>query len=66
MKRTMQAAVQHAIDDIRLEERPVPEIGPGELLLKTLACGLWLVPHMRLRQRAGKGSTASNEGSDYG
>lgn len=40
MTRTMQAAVQHAIDDIRLEERPIPEIGPGEMLMKTLACGL--------------------------
>ncbi|MCY4292097.1 MAG: zinc-binding dehydrogenase [Roseovarius sp.] len=40
MTRTMQAAVQYAIDDIRIEERPIPRIGPGELLLKTLACGL--------------------------
>lgn len=40
MTRTMQAAVQYAIDDIRLEQRAVPEIGPGEMLLKTLACGL--------------------------
>ena len=40
MTRTMTAAVQYAIDDIRLEERPVPEIKPGELLLKTRACGL--------------------------
>ena len=40
MIKTMQAAVQHAIDDIRLEERPIPAIGPGEMLLKTLACGL--------------------------
>ena len=40
MTRMMQAAVQYRIDDIRVEERPVPEIGPGELLMKTLACGL--------------------------
>lgn len=40
MTNMMKAAVQYAIDDIRLEERPVPEIGPGELLLKTRACGL--------------------------
>ncbi len=40
MRNTMRAAVYHALDDIRLEDRPVPEIGPGELLLKTLACGL--------------------------
>ena len=40
MSNMMKAAVYHAIDDIRIEERPVPEIGPGEMLLKTLACGL--------------------------
>ncbi len=40
MTGTMKAAVKYAIDDIRLEERPIPEIGPGELLLKTRACGL--------------------------
>lgn len=40
MSNMMRAAVQYAIDDIRLEDRPVPAIGPGELLLKTLACGL--------------------------
>ena len=40
MSRTMKAAVYHAIDDIRLEERPVPEIGPGEALIRTIACGL--------------------------
>lgn len=40
MTKTMTAAVYHALDDIRLEERDVPEIGPGEMLLKTLACGL--------------------------
>ena len=37
---SMKAAVQYAIDDIRLESRPVPQIGPGEMLMKTLACGL--------------------------
>lgn len=40
MTRMMQAAVYHALDDIRLERRPVPKIAPGEMLLKTLACGL--------------------------
>jgi L-iditol 2-dehydrogenase len=36
----MKAAIYYAIDDIRLEERPIPEIGPDDLLLKTLASGL--------------------------
>ncbi len=40
MPEMMRAAVYHAIDDIRLEERPVPEIGPDDILLRTLACGL--------------------------
>ena len=40
MKDTMTAAVYHALDDIRIEKRPVPRIGAGEILVKTLACGL--------------------------
>lgn len=36
----MKAAVYHSLEDIRLEERPIPEIGAEEILLKTLACGL--------------------------
>ena len=36
----MRAAVYYRNSDIRIEERPVPEIGPGELLVKTIACGL--------------------------
>jgi len=40
MSPMMQAAVQYGIDDIRIEERPIPAIGPGEMLLKTRVCGL--------------------------
>lgn len=40
MTKMMNAAVYHALDDIRIEQRPVPKIGPGEVLLKMLACGL--------------------------
>ena len=40
MSNMMTAAVYHALDDIRIEQRPVPEIGPDDILLKTLACGL--------------------------
>jgi L-iditol 2-dehydrogenase len=40
MSNMMTAAVYHALDDIRIEQRPIPEIGPDEILLKTLACGL--------------------------
>ncbi|MBS1183833.1 MAG: hypothetical protein H6Q99_3713 [Proteobacteria bacterium] len=40
MSRSMRAAVYYAHDDIRVEDRPVPEIGPGDILLRTLASGL--------------------------
>lgn len=37
---TMQAAVYRGIDDVRVETVPVPEIGPGELLIKVAVCGI--------------------------
>ena len=37
---SMKAAVFHALDDVRIEDRPIPQIGRDEALLKTLACGL--------------------------
>lgn len=37
---TMQAAVLYDVDDIRIEERKIPEIGPGELLVRTRASGI--------------------------
>jgi len=40
MTETMRAAVYYAHDDIRIEDRPIPEIGAGDILLKTLASGL--------------------------
>ncbi len=40
MPEMMKAAVYYAHDDIRVEERPIPEIGPDDILLKTLASGL--------------------------
>ena len=36
----MKAVVYYRNDDVRLEERPVPEIGPGEILVRTEAVGL--------------------------
>ena len=36
----MKAAVYRGANDVRLEELPVPEIGPGEVLLRVEACGL--------------------------
>jgi L-iditol 2-dehydrogenase len=36
----MRAAVYRGIDDVRIETLPVPEIGPGELLVKIHTCGV--------------------------
>jgi L-iditol 2-dehydrogenase len=36
----MRVAVYYNNRDIRIEERPVPQIGPGELLVRVEACGI--------------------------
>ena len=36
----MKAAVLHSFTDIRIEDMPVPEVGPGEALVKMHACGI--------------------------
>jgi len=36
----MKVAKYYARDDIRLEDMPVPQIGPGEILVRVEACGL--------------------------
>jgi len=36
----MRAVEYHTNDDVRIIELPVPEIGPGELLVRVSACGL--------------------------
>jgi L-iditol 2-dehydrogenase len=40
MDRTMRVAVYHNNADIRIEERPVPAIGPGEVLVHIRASGI--------------------------
>jgi L-iditol 2-dehydrogenase len=37
---TMRAVVYRGINDMRLEIVPVPQIGPGELLIKIATCGV--------------------------
>src|SRR5216683_5322540 len=37
---TMLAAVYRGVNDVRLETVPVPEIGPGEILIKVHTCGI--------------------------
>lgn len=36
----MKAVVYHGREDLRLEERPVPDVGPDEVLLKVLSAGI--------------------------
>ena len=37
---TMLAAVYRGVDDVRLETVPVPQIGPGEMLIRVHSCGV--------------------------
>ena len=37
---TMRAAVYRGVDDVRVEEIAVPEIGPGEVLVRIDTCGI--------------------------
>src|SRR5271165_701485 len=37
---TMKAVVYHGMNDVRLEEVSVPEIGPGEILVRVHTCGI--------------------------
>ncbi|RMF25441.1 MAG: sorbitol dehydrogenase [Deltaproteobacteria bacterium] len=36
----MRVARLYRLDDVRVEDAPVPEIGPGEALVRTRACGI--------------------------
>jgi L-iditol 2-dehydrogenase len=50
---TMRVAVYYSNRDVRIEERPVPAIGPGEILVKVLAsgiCGSDVMEWYRLRK----------------
>ena len=38
--RQMKAAVYHGREDVRLETVPVPQIGPGEILVRVHTCGI--------------------------
>ena len=40
MRDTQRVAVYYNNRDVRIEERPVPKIGPGELLMRVEACGI--------------------------
>lgn len=36
----MRAAVLHAVGDLRVEDRPIPQPGPGEALVRVTVCGV--------------------------
>ena len=36
----MRAAVYRGVNDVRMEEVPVPEVGPGEILVRVHTCGI--------------------------
>ena len=36
----MRAAVLHSVGDLRIDEKPVPEPGPGEVLIRVTVCGV--------------------------
>src|SRR5260370_21672908 len=40
LRSTMRAAVYRGVNDVRLEEVPVPEVGPGEILVRVHTCGI--------------------------
>ncbi len=44
---TMRAAVYRGVNDVRVETVPVPEIGPGEVLVKIHTCGICAAPTSR-------------------
>lgn len=48
----MRAIIYHRYDDIRLEEIPIPAIGPGELLVRVAGCGLCGSDLLKIQQRA--------------
>lgn len=45
----MLAAVLHGVDDLRLEEVPLPEPGPGEAVVKVKACGFCATDYKAIR-----------------
>jgi L-iditol 2-dehydrogenase len=48
----VQVIIYHRYDDIRLEEIPIPAIGPGELLVRVAGCGLCGSDLLKIQQRA--------------
>lgn len=40
MEGTMKCGIYHGIGDVRIEERPIPKIGPKDVLIKVLRAGI--------------------------
>ena len=46
MSRSMRVAMYYNNSDVRIESMPVPEIGPGEILMKIIASGILSLIHI--------------------
>jgi len=51
----MRSAVYHPHNGIQVEERPLPQIGPGEILLKVRACGICGTDVLKVNRSLPKG-----------
>ena len=63
--KTMQAARLHGIKDMRIETMPVPEPGPGELLVRVEACGLCATDARKYRIGVRDGEYPLNPGHEW-
>ncbi|KPV62404.1 MAG: putative L-threonine 3-dehydrogenase [Candidatus Bathyarchaeota archaeon BA1] len=53
----MKAVVYYDVDDFRVEDMPIPRIGPDEILVKVKACGLCTTDLFRAMYRKAKPGT---------
>ena len=40
MQKTMKSAIYYGVQDVRIEERPVPAVGDNDVLVKNLRAGI--------------------------
>src|SRR5712692_10589384 len=63
--KTMQVARLYGIEDVRVETVPVPEPGPGELLVRVEACGLCSTDARKYRIGLRDGGYPFNPGHEW-
>ena len=61
----MRAARLHGIEDLRIEELPTPEPGPGELLVRVEACGVCPTDVRKYMIGLGDGEYPFNPGHEW-